>query len=439
MKSKLAKKFFTFGITKNINMKLKPVKKLKGLVVSIKDGVPKVLNWGIIKYGEMVYIGGKYIYIGINKISVLLASLFSLHFCLVFVTSFFFLLNSSISWALPPLIGKQQMCWFKAIHKTPSLLREMVSLCKPQDDFDRALIDFVLNDEAYFKEVVSVVHKIVLSDGNYSSFSNDDKSKLINLVDYAKRTPGHPPSFNNISSYSCVNDTTAHLKGGQKTCNSSNAGIESKGVSASSEHKEQVNNGISTRPPTNNIVKDDGLVDTNSKSHSNTSHEIFHSSRFDDFFTFCTNNQEILIFSFACFTFVGGIYYLYFYISKDELLKKDKTDDTLKDGLDGHMDTTGEASKVFKSNDGLYDIYESSNHFFLYVTNHWFQVLILLVLLISQIADYRPKKGGINDGVGQQNDVIYLGPSKAEPSPQVNTNKVVDSTELLQNNTANKP
>ena len=59
MKSKLAKKIFTVWNTKNNNFKSKNVKKLEGIVVSIKDGVAKILGLDIIKSGEMVYIGEK--------------------------------------------------------------------------------------------------------------------------------------------------------------------------------------------------------------------------------------------------------------------------------------------------------------------------------------------------------------------------------------------
>jgi len=59
MKSKLAKKIFTVWNTKNTTFKSKTVKKLEGIVVSIKDGVAKVLGLDNIKSGEMVYIGEK--------------------------------------------------------------------------------------------------------------------------------------------------------------------------------------------------------------------------------------------------------------------------------------------------------------------------------------------------------------------------------------------
>lgn len=60
MKSKLVKKIFTAWNQKNTNnVKSKSVKKLEGTVVSIKDGVAKVLGLATIRSGEMVYIGGK--------------------------------------------------------------------------------------------------------------------------------------------------------------------------------------------------------------------------------------------------------------------------------------------------------------------------------------------------------------------------------------------
>lgn len=61
MKLKLSKKIFKiWSNKKNVQFKLRnSVKKLEGTVVSIKDGVAKVLGLDVIKSGEMVYIGQK--------------------------------------------------------------------------------------------------------------------------------------------------------------------------------------------------------------------------------------------------------------------------------------------------------------------------------------------------------------------------------------------